>query len=280
MFDKNYYCLVAGLKEYTLDADTKGFDPQAILAEIVEALSKRDARCVRLLYGYYDCENLIACRAGRPVHNPLGNLSREEIEQELKSPSLLPAPIAEVVRAYGVAADEEEPESDAEPLDERLFAVRIYEAYYALCARSKSRFLRAWSEFDRTLRNLSAVVTARTAGRAADEVVVGADELTQQIRRSSASDFGLKSELLWLEAALAAIGDEANLVEKERKMDQIRWAQAEELAAFDYFNINMLLSYLVKVNIVARWSRLDERKGREMLRRLIADLDGKELINK
>lgn len=24
MFDKNYYCLVAGLREYSLDADTKG----------------------------------------------------------------------------------------------------------------------------------------------------------------------------------------------------------------------------------------------------------------
>ena len=25
MFTTNYYCLVAGLKEYSLDADTKGF---------------------------------------------------------------------------------------------------------------------------------------------------------------------------------------------------------------------------------------------------------------
>ena len=25
MFATNYYCLVAGLKEYSLDADTKGF---------------------------------------------------------------------------------------------------------------------------------------------------------------------------------------------------------------------------------------------------------------
>ena len=56
MFDKNYYCLVAGLREYSLDADTKGFNARAIIEEILEGVSARDARCVRLLYGYYDCE--------------------------------------------------------------------------------------------------------------------------------------------------------------------------------------------------------------------------------
>ena len=83
MFDKNYYCLVAGLREYSLDADTKGFNARAIIEEILEGVSARDARCVRLLYGYYDCENLVNFRKGRAAHNPLGNLSREEIEEQL-----------------------------------------------------------------------------------------------------------------------------------------------------------------------------------------------------
>ena len=33
MFTTNYYCLVAGLKEYSLDADTKGFDAKAIVGD-------------------------------------------------------------------------------------------------------------------------------------------------------------------------------------------------------------------------------------------------------
>ena len=44
MFDKNYYCLVAGLREYSLDADTKGFNARAIIEEILEGVSARDAR--------------------------------------------------------------------------------------------------------------------------------------------------------------------------------------------------------------------------------------------
>ena len=75
MFGSDYYCLVAGLREYALDADTKGFDARAIVAEILDGVSARDAKQVRLLYGYYDCENLAALRAGRAAHNPLGLLT-------------------------------------------------------------------------------------------------------------------------------------------------------------------------------------------------------------
>ena len=40
MFEKNYYCLVAGLREYALDAEVKGFDARAIREEILEELTE------------------------------------------------------------------------------------------------------------------------------------------------------------------------------------------------------------------------------------------------
>lgn len=280
MFDRNYYCLVAGLKEYSLDADTKGFDPRAIVGEILEEVSARDARCVRLLYGYYDCENLVNFRKGRAAHNPLGNFSREEIEQQTKEPDRLPGRMAVVVRAYASVVDEDADAEDAAVDTDRSFENALFAAYYEECARSKSRFLREWSAFDRTLRNVSAAAVARALGRSAEGVVVGGGETAQQLRRSSSADFGLRGEVAWLDALVAAVNDEENLVEKERKIDLIRWAEADELSTFDYFDINALLAYLVKVNIVARWTRLDEAQGRRMFRRLIADLDGREMINK
>ena len=274
MFDKNYYCLVAGLREYTLDADTKGFDAKEIVDEILEELSTADAAAVRLLYGYYDCENIIALRAGRAAYNPLGNISREQLEDELKQPATLPEAVARVVRAYN------EPESEwAEGLDmTHSFEKAIFTAYYAECATSKSRFLREWAEFDRTLRNVAAAAVARTLDRAIDSVTVGGGDVVEQLHRSSAADFGLRGELAYIDAVIAAVNDELNLVEKEHKIDLVRWDYAAELASFDYFNINAVLSYLVKINIVARWSILDVKRGREMLERLMAELDGKELV--
>ncbi len=276
MFGSDYYCLVASLKEYTLDADTKGFDARAIISEILEEVDRADAREVQLLYGYYDCENIAALRAGRSAHNPLGNFTHEELEEELKVPKRLPEAIARVVRAY----DDPEGE-DAETVDtSRRFEKELFGAYYAACEKAGSRFLREWSAFDLNLRNVSAAVTARSAGRAIEEVIVGGGDIADQLQRSSAADFGLRGELPYIDAVIAAVNDEANLVEKEHKIDLIRWNEATELATFDYFDINAILSYLVRVNIVARWTQLDAARGREMFARLMQELDAKELIDK
>lgn len=276
MFGSEYYALVAGLKEYTLDADTKGFDPKAIVEEIAEGVSKADAASVRLLYGYYDCENIVALRAGRSAHNPLGNFSREELEEEVKAPRHLPRRVAEVLKAYADPEGEEAEEVDVNGRFEKA----LFGAYYEECAHSSSRFLREWSVFDRNLRNISAAVAARAAGRAPEEVIVGGGDVAEQLQRSSAADFGLRGELPYIDAVIAAVNDEPNLVEKEHKIDLIRWNEATELSTFDYFTIDAILAYLVKVDIVARWTRLDPAQGRAMFERLIAELDGKELINK
>ena len=276
MSGRNYYSLVAGLREYALDADTKGFDAKGIVEEILGEVSASDASEVRLLYGYYDCENILALRAGRSAHNPLGNFTREELEQELKAPRLLPQGIARVVMAYADPEGEEAEEIDTA----RRFETALFAAYYDACRRARSRFLRAWSEFDRTLRNVTAALAARAASRPGEEVVVGGGDVAEQLQRSSAADFGLRGELPFVDTVIAAMNDEANLLEKERKIDLVRWEEATELATFDYFNINAILSYLVRINIVARWARLDAARGREMFGRLLAELDGKELINK
>ena len=274
MFEKNYYCLVAGLREYALDSDTKGFNAREIIAEILEEVSSGDAEAVRLLYGYYDCENIIALRAGRSAYNPLGNIPAEELEQEMTSPQSLPKAMAKVLKDYAATESEE-----TEGVDLSLgFERALLTAYYEECARSKSRFVRQWSEFDRTLRNVAAAAVARSKDRRVDSVTVGKGDVVAQLQRSSAADFGLRGELTYVDAILAAVNDEQNMVEKEHKIDLIRWEHASELDSSDYFNINAILSYLVKINIVARWSQLDPKRGRAMLDRIMAELDSKELI--
>lgn len=279
MFSTEYYYLVAGLREWTLDSDTKGFDVREILDEIFEELTTEDRKAVELLYTYYDCENLIARRAKSNRLNQLGNLSAEQLDEVLieRHYSLLPKRVAEVVKLYVEASDEDRDEDIK--LDER-FEHAIFEAYYAELADSKCKFLRGWGEFDRNLRNIAAAVAAREAGRTVRDVTVGGGEIVEQLARSSAADFGLRGELQYIDAVIAAVSDEKNIVEKERKIDAIRWSEAEEIVAFDFFNINYILSYLVKVNIVARWTMLSPEVGREMLDRLIADFDAKQLVNK
>ena len=277
MFNKNYYCLVASLREYTLEADKKGFDARAVIDEIREELNKSDRNALELFYGYYDIENIIGLKAGRSRFNVRGNFSREELEQQLARPTALPQYVTEVLRAY---ADPENEEAVGRvdlslPIEHNLFT-----AYYKACAESGCGYLRAWAEFDRTLRNVCAAYAARRSDKDVDNVVVGGGVIAEALMRSSAADFGLKGELDYLDEVMAAVTDEQNLVEKERKIDRIRWSMSDELAEKDYFNINTILSYLSKLNIVQRWFSLDERVGRAMYDELIASLSGREVVSK
>lgn len=274
MFAKNYYALVAGFREYALDAETKGFDAKAIAGEIIAELDGGDARQVRLLYTCYDIENLVNLHNGSTAFNALGNLTREQTEEEYSRPKHLPARIAKVLRAYADPEGE-----DAEDIDTTLpFGKNLFEAYYAECAEAGGHFLREWSLFDRTLRNILAATVARMEGRPTESVVVGDDDTAEQLKRSSAADFGLRGELEYVDAVIAAVYDERDLLEKEHKIDVVRWSQADELSTFDYFNIDAVLAYLVKINIVARWSLLDPARGRELFKTLLAQLDGREAV--
>ncbi len=279
MFSTEYYYLVAGLRDWTLDSDTKGFDVREIIDEIVGELTKSDREAVRMLYAYYDCENIIARRAKRERHNQLGNLSAEEITEVLeeRNYSLLTPAVAKCVKLYVEADDEER---DEEVTLDASFERAIFEAYYRDLAESKVAFLKEWGAFDRNLRNIAAAIAAREAGRVVADVTVGDGEIVEQLKRSTAADFGLRGELPYVDSVISAVSDEKNIVEKERKIDAIRWAEAEAMSSFDFFTINFILSYLVKVNIVARWTLLSPEVGREMLNRLIKELDAKELVNK
>ena len=123
-------------------------------------------------------------------------------------------------------------------------------------------------------------MAARAAGRDVERVTVGEDDVTEQLRRSSASDFGLRGELPYVDAVIAAVNDEPNLLEKEHKIDLIRWNESLELTVQNYFDIDAVLAYLVRVNIVARWTLLDRERGRELFEELLRSLDAKEKINK
>ena len=276
MFANSYYALVAGFKEYALDGEMKGFDIEAILSEVFEVLSSKDAKTVELLYAYYDCENLISRYNGSSTYNALGRLSSEEVEEELHNPTRLIAPLAKVVRDYTSTENEGDEEVDLS----QPFAKALMTAYYKACAASGSRLLREWSATDRTIRNIVAATLARRQGVAVESVVVGEDAVAKSLSRSSAADFGLRTEVPYVEQLVAAVVDEHNMVEKERKIDNIRWAELSELSAFDYFDLNAVIAYLVKANMVARWAALDAKVGREMFDRLVSELNGKELVNK
>ena len=66
----------------------------------------------------------------------------------------------------------------------------------------------------------------------------------------------------------------SDLLEREKGLDALMWAKIDELNTFDYFNVSALLGYIAKLKIIDRWMSLDEEMGRELFRRLVAEIRG------
>ena len=62
------------------------------------------------------------------------------------------------------------------------------------------------------------------------------------------------------------------LVEREKKIDQLRWNWMEEVTFFDYFTVERLFVFLLQLEMIERWISLDKEKGRQLFRSIIATL--------
>jgi len=277
---RNYYYLVAGLREYNIDTDTKGFDVLAIRDEISEELQASDRKHLRELYTFYDISNIIALWNEKGNFNTLGNYTKEELEEEIKQPENLPKYIADVILAYKNKIKEDKINEIDETIDTDIpFERNLWTRFYEACQKSGNSFIRNWYAFDKQLRNISGAYTARKIGREVEPELVGNDDINNALSRNSSSDFGLKAEIDYIDS-LVQILENKNMAEKERQLDLLRWSVADNLTDIDYFNMNKILAYCVKLNIIHRWMNLDKQIGYEMFHKLVEDLTGREIVSR
>ncbi len=129
--------------------------------------------------------------------------------------------------------------------------------FYAKAAKSKNRFIREYFDFDGRLRNLKVSYLAKRLGKKGEDYMV---ELPD-------ADF---EEGKQIQEILA----DADFVDREQRMDELKWEKASDIARMDYFNMNAILAFLVKAKTVQRWAELDADKGQEMFHKLVQEIRG------
>lgn len=127
--------------------------------------------------------------------------------------------------------------------------------FYAKASKSKNRFIREYFDFDGRLRNLKVQYLAKRLGKQGDSFLVELPE----------ADFEEEKQILEILA-------DADFVQREQKMDELKWEKASDIARLDYFNMNAILAFMVKAKTVQRWAELDPVKGQEMFRKLVEEI--------
>jgi len=269
----NYYCLVAGLPDLSIDDGKLSYSVADFKESIYPQLAEEDRKVIDLFYLQYDNDCLLQLLKDKDtaVTNPRGNFSVEEL-------SALVSAIAD-----GDALNKKYPLyfysfislflKNKESGDPQFVLPEDYLAayYYHYAMQCKNRFISEWFEFNLNLNNLLAAMTARKYKLELPSYIVGSTDVCEAIKTSTARDFGLPGIFDYYDQVYR-IFELTDLVEKERKIDLLKWNWMEDASFFNYFTVEKLFVFLIKLSMIERWISLDKEKGSEIFRKIIDSL--------
>ena len=271
----NYYCYIAGLPDIQIDNQKSIPAQEEILDDLKQILSKGDMALLDLLRLKYDNDNLLKFLANRDAElNPLGKLTSQDwaelielIDNSDERNPVRDARLLKYVLEFYTTIRNEQNEEKIEFHEDFLAAL-----YYKYGMECKNKFVAEWFEFNLNINNILTALTCRKYGWDIKSAIVGDNVVAETIRNSvSARDFNLKAEIDYFDA-LVSISETANLLDREHRIDALKWNWLEENTFFSSFSIEKVLSFWLRCELMHRWDNLSMEEGAEIFRQMINDL--------
>ena len=267
---KYYYYLVAGLPELTLEDSKLSYTVADFKTELYPDLSDEDKKLIDLFYLKFDNANVLKLLKDKDAAiDPRGIYSAEELTEFISllkdgdevADAMFPSYLSTFISEYFNTPAE----------DEFLHEDSLAALYYDYAMKCRNKFVSSWFEFNLTMNNILVALTARKFKMDIAPLIVGDTEVCEALRTSGARDFGLTGEVDFLDQ-LVKISETEELVEREKKIDQLRWNWMEEATFFNYFTIERLFVFLLQLEMIERLISLDKEKGNQLFRSIIATL--------
>lgn len=271
----NYYCYIAGMPDIQIDNAKSIPAQEEILDELKQILSKGDMALLNLLRLKYDNDNLLKYLDNRDAElNPLGTLTTQDWTELIdlidNSDELNPARdhrLLKYMLDFYTTIRNEQNEEKIEFHEDFLAAL-----YYKYGMECKNKFVAEWFEFNLNINNILTALTCRKYGWDVKSAIVGDNIVAETIRNSvSARDFNLKTEIDYFDT-LVSISETANLLDREHRIDALKWNWLEENTFFSSFSIEKVLSFWLRCELMHRWDNLSMEEGAEIFRQMINDL--------
>jgi hypothetical protein len=272
MFKRYYHCFIAGLYDLGFDDGKNIVSLTDFRSELKEILHPDDLKLASIIFLPYDNSNLIRYMAGkRDEIDPLGNFTADDIDDQIqrlgsiiKVEDILPGYMVDVIRDW-LAAEKNIDLLEAEKA--------LIQGYYTLASASGNKFLKMWSEYELDLNNILVLKNSMEMSLDASQQIIGSNALAEELKIISRrkSDFRVPPEPDYA-LSLFNIAGESEFLDREIKLDIAKWNYINDLIFFEYFTIDFILGYMVKLGIALRWKGLDPETGERMLKRLVAEL--------
>lgn len=140
-----------------------------------------------------------------------------------------------------------------EPLDRRMIEWLEYgfkdenltPHFYRTCRKCKNNFIREYFTFDHLVRS---------------------EKVAFLKKETTGVDFEEK-------AALLKIFENKNILDRERELDMLIWNKISDIVIYDVLDFDIILAFLAKADIIARWNKLDRTSGEKLFRRFVAEVN-------
>lgn len=266
MWKNHYYCFVAGLPDIFPDEADVGFDMVQFKEELKTELKAEDYKLIELIFLPYDNQNLLKVLNDEyPKLDPLGNISMELWEQELDEDKkgVLPSYFYTFIQWFR----EEEGNKKDKVAQER----KLLELYYPYILTTRNTFLKEWLTWNLHLKNILTGLNCRKYNLEVEDQLLLDNYITHAVAKSNARDFGLDIDFPDV-MELVTLFEKDNILQLERGMDRLRWERLEEYTLFEYFTIEVILAYTIKLDIIFRWMQLDEETGKKLFAKFVGEL--------
>ena len=260
---RNYYCLIAGLPDIIIDQSKISFTLPEFKNELRDVLFKDDYKLIELLFLPYDNTNLLnILQKNNKPHNSLGKYTQDELEEEIKEPEWIEEYLKTFIETYKASGGTE---------NEQLWENQLTQLYLDYIQNVSNPFLKDWFSFEKTLKNILTAYNCKKHQMSMDDKLIGEGDIIETLKKSHARDFGLSSEVDYIEKLISII-ENKNLLDREKNIDLLKWNYLDELITFHYFSIEVVLSFMIKLIIITRWMELDKETGNELFEKFLNDL--------
>ena len=127
--------------------------------------------------------------------------------------------------------------------------------FYRRALSSPDKFIRDYFSYDLDVRNTRVEFLNKALGRPEGMDIMVLDQEAEPVEFE-----GYRQVMAVLEGS--------DILARERGLDDLMWEKIDEIVGLQVFTLDAILGFAAKLQIIARWLRLDPGTGRELFRKL------------
>lgn len=256
MNKQQYFYLISGLPGLSFQDEHLPFSVKTFLDDLKNKIDKKDLKLVCMLYYKRDNRNLLNLLLNKNNNAQIeGCYSLYELKKGIEGSFLMPRYMNDFISLF---------KENKSRFTEAEWEAKLTEAYFKEVMKCGNDFLSEWIEFELNLKNILLLLSNRKQSLPFPEFVIEANEIAAMIKENPAADFSTQPSIDFM-SAVVKIMETENLVEREKKIDLLRWKKLEEMTFFHYFTIEAILSFIIKLMIIERWIMLKQEKEMNVL---------------